>query len=348
MPPFLEVFAGLALNELLKGFPHGLLPGELPHHHKTDFILLIFAFFHRLPPFCGMAMSGHAVPFLYGMLPVLLARQAHLSFSHWSFVIMGLHLGIHLPLMTAKLHGKKRGLMAAVFCVAATAGLFFFFKNGIYNYLFFRVPFAFLDYEKSPVPVFAENVLILLFSLLSVCRQRKYANIRIKTAAKIKNKGVLTMSKKLVAYFSASGTTAAKAKALAKAADADLYEIKPETAYTKSDLNWMNPLSRSSKEMKNGIKPALADTNAKTENYDVIFVGFPIWWYVAPTVINSFLEAYDFSGKKIVLFATSGGSGFGKTVESLQGSAPNAQIVEGKILNGVFSDEELKAFADRF
>lgn len=156
------------------------------------------------------------------------------------------------------------------------------------------------------------------------------------------------MSKKLVAYFSASGTTAAKAKALAKASDADLYEIKPETAYTKPDLNWMNPLSRSSKEMKNGIKPALADTNAKTENYDVIFVGFPIWWYVAPTVINSFLEAYDFSGKKIVLFATSGGSGFGKTVESLQGSAPNAQIVEGKILNGAFSDEELKAFADRF
>ena len=156
------------------------------------------------------------------------------------------------------------------------------------------------------------------------------------------------MSKKLVAYFSASGTTAAKAKALAKASDADLYEIKPETAYTKSDLNWMNPLSRSSKEMKNGIKPVLADTNAKTENYDVIFVGFPIWWYVAPTVINSFLEAYDFSGKKMVLFATSGGSGFGKTVESLQGSAPNAQIVEGKILNGVFSDEELKAFADRF
>lgn len=124
-------------------------------------LLLLVSF--AIIAFCGMAMSGYAVPFLYGMLPVSLARQAHLSFSHWSFVIMGLHLGIHLPLMTAKLHGKKRGLMAAVFCVAATAGLFFFFKNGIYNYLFFRVPFAFLDYEKSPVLVFAENVLILLF-----------------------------------------------------------------------------------------------------------------------------------------------------------------------------------------
>ncbi len=156
------------------------------------------------------------------------------------------------------------------------------------------------------------------------------------------------MRKKLVAYFSASGTTAAKAKALAEAAGADLYEIKPEKAYTKADLNWMNPSSRSSKEMKNGIKPDLADTDAEIENYDVIFVGFPIWWYVAPTIINSFLEAYDFSGKKIVLFATSGGSGFGKAAQSLQPSAPSAEILEGKILNGAFSSEEFKAFANAF
>ncbi|MBR1530430.1 MAG: NAD(P)H-dependent oxidoreductase [Eubacterium sp.] len=156
------------------------------------------------------------------------------------------------------------------------------------------------------------------------------------------------MSKKLVAYFSASGTTAAKAKALAEAAGLDLYEIKPEKAYTKSDLNWMNPLSRSSKEMKKGIKPALADTNANIADYDVIFVGFPIWWYVAPTIINSFLEAYDFSGKKVVLFATSGGSGFGKAVNSLQESAPGAEITEGRLLNGSVSADELKAFADKF
>jgi flavodoxin len=156
------------------------------------------------------------------------------------------------------------------------------------------------------------------------------------------------MSKQLVAYFSASGTTAAKAKAFAEAAGADLYEIKPEKLYTKSDLNWMNPLSRSSKEMKKGIKPALADTDAGVENYDTIFVGFPIWWYVAPTIINSFLEAYDFSGKKIVLFATSGGSGFGKAVQNLQPSAPGAEIVEGRLLNGSVSAEELKAFAAKF
>jgi flavodoxin len=156
------------------------------------------------------------------------------------------------------------------------------------------------------------------------------------------------MSKKLVAYFSASGTTAAKARALAKAADADLYEIKPEKAYTKADLNWRNPSSRSSKEMKDGIKPALADKDAEIEAYDVIFVGFPIWWYVAPTIINSFLEAYDFSGKKIVLFATSGGSGFGKTVQRLQPSAPTADILEGKLLNGTLSAEAFKAFANAF
>ncbi len=155
------------------------------------------------------------------------------------------------------------------------------------------------------------------------------------------------MSKKLVAYFSASGVTANTAKTLAKAADADLYEIKPETPYTKEDLNWRNPLARSTKEMKDkSSRPALADTDANIAEYDTIFVGFPIWWYVAPTIINTFLEAYDFSGKKIILFATSGGSGFGKAVSGLQPSTPNAEITEGKILNGRPSESELKAWVD--
>ena len=143
------------------------------------------------------------------------------------------------------------------------------------------------------------------------------------------------MSKKLVAYFSASGTTANVAKNLAKAADADLYEIKPAVPYSKADLNWMDKQSRSSVEMRDkSSRPALADADANIADYDTIFIGFPIWWYVAPTIINSFLEAYDFSGKKIVLFATSGGSGFGKAIASLQPSAPKATIVEGAILNG--------------
>jgi len=131
------------------------------------------------------------------------------------------------------------------------------------------------------------------------------------------------MKKKLVAYFSASGVTAGVASKLAEAAGADLYEIKPEVLYTKADLNWMNPKSRSTIEMKNlSFRPALADQNANIAEYDTVFVGFPIWWYIAPTIINTFLESYDFSGKKIVLFATSGGSGFGKTVENLEKSCP--------------------------
>ena len=141
------------------------------------------------------------------------------------------------------------------------------------------------------------------------------------------------MSKKLVAYFSASGITRNVAKMVAEAAGADLYEITPKEAYTKADLNWMDKKSRSSVEMADKkIRPEITDTDAKIAEYDEIFLGFPIWWYVAPTIINTFLEKYDFTGKKIVLFATSGGSGFGNTVKELQPSAPGAQFVEGKLL----------------
>ena len=157
------------------------------------------------------------------------------------------------------------------------------------------------------------------------------------------------MSKKLVAYFSASGTTARVADNLAKAAGADLYEIKPAVSYTKEDLNWMNKQSRSSVEMRDkSSRPALADTDADIAAYDTIFIGFPIWWYIAPTIINTFLEVYDFSGKKIVLFATSGGSGFGKAVDSLQPSAPDAEIIAGEILNGNPNEKKLKAFAEKY
>lgn len=157
------------------------------------------------------------------------------------------------------------------------------------------------------------------------------------------------MSKALVAYFSASGVTARVAKNLATAAGADLYEIKPAVPYTKDDLNWMNKQLRSSVEMRDkSSRPTLADTGADIAAYDTIFVGFPIWWYIAPTIINTFLETYDFSGKKIILFATSGGSGFGKAVQNLQPSAPKAQIIAGEILNGNPNEKKLKAFADKY
>lgn len=151
----------------------------------------------------------------------------------------------------------------------------------------------------------------------------------------------------LVAYFSATGTTAKAAKTLASATGADLYEIKPAVPYSSADLNWMDKSSRSSMEMKDlHSRPALADTDAPVADYDVIFLGFPVWWYVAPTILNTFLEAYDFTGKTIVLFATSGGSGLGKSAAGLQCSAPDAKIMDGRLLNGRLNEAELKAWAE--
>ncbi len=156
------------------------------------------------------------------------------------------------------------------------------------------------------------------------------------------------MSKKiLVAYFSASGVTAKAAWKLAEVSGADLYEIKPEVPYTSADLNWMDKKSRSSIEMNNpSSRPAIADKLPDMEKYDVVFVGFPIWWYVAPTIINTFLESYDFSGKTIIPFATSGGSGLGRTNAKLKPSCPGATLAEGKMLNGELSEESLKKWVE--
>lgn len=142
------------------------------------------------------------------------------------------------------------------------------------------------------------------------------------------------MGKRLVAFFSASGTTKKVAEMIASAADADMYEIMPKQPYSKADLNWMDKKSRSSVEMSDKkFRPEISDTDVLVEQYDEIILGFPIWWYVAPTIMNTFLEKYDFTGKKIVLFATSGGSGFGNTVSELKPSAPDAEIVEGKVFH---------------
>lgn len=156
------------------------------------------------------------------------------------------------------------------------------------------------------------------------------------------------MSRKLVAYFSASGVTAKVAETLADAIGANIYEIKPEVPYSKADLDWTEKTSRSTIEMNNkAFRPAIADKDARVEDYDTIFVGFPIWWYVAPTIINTFLESYNFSGKKIVLFATSGGSGFGKTIEELYPSvSATAELIEGGLLNGKQTYQSVSAWAD--
>lgn len=140
--------------------------------------------------------------------------------------------------------------------------------------------------------------------------------------------------KKLVAYFSAGGTTKKIAEQIAEAGNADLCEITPKVAYTTADLNWMDKKSRSSVEMNDKkFRPEIVKADIDMSAYDTMILGFPIWWYVAPTIVNTFLESYDFTGKKIVLFATSGGSGFGNTVKELKPSAPGAEIVEGKLLN---------------
>ena len=151
------------------------------------------------------------------------------------------------------------------------------------------------------------------------------------------------MAKTLVAYFSASGVTKKTAEKLAAAAKADIYEIKPAVPYTKADLNWMDKKSRSSVEMGDkSFRPEIVKDDLVLTQYDTVLIGFPIWWYVAPTIINTFLESYDFSDKKIVLFATSGGSGFGNTVAELKTSAPGAEIVEGKLLNRA-TDKDIDA-----
>ncbi len=150
------------------------------------------------------------------------------------------------------------------------------------------------------------------------------------------------MSRKLVAYFSASGVTAKVAETLSEAIGADLYAIEPEVPYTKADLNWMDKQSRSTLEMKDlSSRPAIKGGCDNMDEYDTIFVGFPIWWYVAPTIINTFLESYELAGRTIVPFATSGSSGMGKTNEKLQPSCPNSKLIEGKVFKKTVGKDEL-------
>lgn len=151
------------------------------------------------------------------------------------------------------------------------------------------------------------------------------------------------MTKTLVAYFSASGYTMQIAQKIANVTKSDIYEIKPVQPYTNEDLNWMDKNSRSSVEMNDlNFRPPIVEDNFSADKYETIFLGFPIWWYIAPTIVNTFLEKHDFSNKKIILFATSGGSGFGGTAEKLKSSvSPSTTIIEGKLLNGNPSEEEI-------
>ena len=158
------------------------------------------------------------------------------------------------------------------------------------------------------------------------------------------------MSKKLVAYFSCSGVSKHNAELFAKVLGCDIYEIKPQVAYTEADLDWTNENSRSSVEMKNKSKrPSIADKNAAAEKYDEIILVFPIWWYIAPTIINGFLESYVVKKKKIFLFPTSGTSGFGDTAKELKPSVdPSTQIIEGKVCHSKSNRQEIEKWVKQF
>lgn len=155
------------------------------------------------------------------------------------------------------------------------------------------------------------------------------------------------MSRKLVAYFSASGVTAKVAEKLSEAIGADLYAIEPEVPYTKADLDWMDKKSRSTIEMNNpASRPAITGKRDNMNDYDTVFVGFPIWWYVAPTIINTFLESYDLTDKTIIPFATSGGSDMGKINEKLLPSCKGAKLLNGKVFKASVSGADLAKWAE--
>lgn len=155
------------------------------------------------------------------------------------------------------------------------------------------------------------------------------------------------MSTTLVAYFSATGTTARAAHAIADAIGADLYEIAPAEPYTSADLNWNDRASRSSREMNDeSCRPAIAGTVENMDAYDTVFVGFPVWWYVEPRIIDTFLESYDFAGKTVVPFVTSGGSGLGRAPQRMQQIAAGSTVTGGKLLNGRQSADALRAWAE--
>ena len=157
------------------------------------------------------------------------------------------------------------------------------------------------------------------------------------------------MSKKLVAYFSASGVTAKVAERLSESIGADLHEITPKVRYTDADLDWRDKTSRSSIEMSNpASRPEIERIRDNMQDYDTIYLGFPIWWYIAPTIINTFLESYDLTGKTIVPFATSGGSGMGKPNELLLPSCPGAILAEGCVFKADINKQELVSWADQW
>ncbi|MBR2260036.1 MAG: flavodoxin [Blautia sp.] len=157
------------------------------------------------------------------------------------------------------------------------------------------------------------------------------------------------MSKTLVAYFSATGRTKILASTLASVVKGELFEIIPKQPYSVADLNWQEKTSRSSVEMEDrASRPEIALTVENMDQYDTVFVGFPIWWYREPSIIDTFMESYDFSGKTVIPFATSGGSRMGDSSKNLQELAPGAKVEEGKRMLAGSSVDEIESWAQKW
>ena len=188
--------------------------------------------------------------------------------------------------------------------------------------------------------IFAVALIVVLVGVIFVFKSNNGGEVMAEAKS---NKKVL------VAYFSASGVTAGVADKLSKAIGADLFEIKPAQPYTNADLDWTNKKSRSSVEMDDrNSRPAIANKVTDMSKYDVVFVGFPIWWYREPSIIDTFMESYDFSGKEVVPFATSGGSGMGDSGSIMQKLAPKATVDSGKRFSSGVSEKDLKTWASKW
>lgn len=176
-----------------------------------------------------------------------------------------------------------------------------------------------------------KKVIFMLAALMAIC---------LSACSQSSNQKESKQMKTLVAYFSATGTTKGVAQQLAEVAGADIHEIKPEKPYTDADLDWQDKQSRSTIEMKDkSSRPAITDKLTNMQEYDVVYVGFPIWWYTCPTIINTFMESYDFKGKTVIPFATSGGSSIKKACEDLKTAYPDVNWKEGKLFNGTTKKE---------
>ena len=176
-----------------------------------------------------------------------------------------------------------------------------------------------------------KKVIFMLAALMAIC---------LSACSQSSNQKESKQMKTLVAYFSATGTTKGVAQQLAEVAGADIHEIKPEKPYTDADLDWQDKQSRSTIEMKDkSSRPAITNKLANMQEYDVVYVGFPIWWYTCPTIINTFMESYDFKGKTVIPFATSGGSSIKRACEDLKTAYPDVNWKEGKLLNGTSKEE---------